>query len=399
MFVKENIQLYKYAAYFVLYEVSTYLANDMIMPGMIQVVKGFHVSISYAAVSLSYFIFGGCSLPLFLNILADKFGHRKVLIAGNALFLIATILIPFSQNIQQFLFARLLQGMGLGFIFIGYATVHKLFSDIAAIKLIALLSNISLMAPLIGPLIGGAITANFDWRFVFIFVGILAVFSLYGIYKFMPEDEDLLEEKNSSLILKHYWQLIRDKGFLLGMLIGSLNNIISTSWTGISPVIILDTYKLRFADYATYQILVFSGTMISSLLIQFVIASSKVMKLIKVGSILALGGLIISFLFSFTSNILCVFGIFIYTLGAGLYIGVVNRILISSLKQYKSAVSALNSVLNALLAAFGLEICNYICSKISYTLPTLALINLLVGISCFSLINYYTRHIQNYQFS
>ena len=76
-------------------------------------------------------------------------------------------------------------------------------------------------------------------------------------------------------------------------------------------VIILDTYQKPFADYATYQILVFSGTMISSILIQLVVANFKVFKLIKVGSLLSLSGLIISFMFSFNSKILCVFGIFV----------------------------------------------------------------------------------------
>lgn len=397
MLAKDKIHLYKYAAFFVLYEVSTYLANDMIMPGMVQVVKDFHAPLSDAAVSLSYFIIGGSVLPLFLNVLADKIGHRKVLIAGNGLFLLTTILIPFSQNINQFLLARLFQGMGLGFIFIGYATVHKLFDDLAAIKLIALLSNISLMAPLVGPLIGGAITNSYNWRFVFILIGILALFSLYGIYRHMPDDEEISDKPNSTAIFKHYWQLIKSKGFLIGALIGGLNNVVNTSWTGISPVIILDTYHKPFADYATYQILVFSGTTISSILIQFMAANSKIIKLIKAGSVLSLCGLIFSFLFSFNSKILCVFGIFIFTLGSGLYLGIVNRILISSFRHYRSAVSALNSIIIALCSALGLEIGNYICSKINYNFPTLTMFNLIVGISCFSITNYYLRVIKDYE--
>jgi len=37
----------------------------------------------------------------------------------------------------------------------------------------------------------------------------------------------------------------------------------------------------------------------------------------------------------------------------------------------------------------GLEVANYICSKISYTFPTLGLINLLLGIVSFSLTRYF----------
>ncbi|MCE3268762.1 MAG: transporter [Burkholderiales bacterium] len=277
--------LYFYTAFFVLYEISTYLSNDMIMPGMVSVIKEFNAPIQYAATSLSYFIIGGCSLPLVLNIIINKLGSRKVLLSGNILFLISTIIIALVINIHQFLWARFFQGMGLGFIFIGYATVHQLFDDIKAIKLIALLSNISIMAPLAGPIIGAAIISSYNWRFISILLGLLGAISLYGLYKYMPDVQVKQYAKGNSLNL--YLKIIKEPVFLRGVLVICLSGIITITWIGISPVIIFATYKLPYSRYINYQILVFSGSIISSLLMQF-INSKKAMEMIKFGSTLAL---------------------------------------------------------------------------------------------------------------
>jgi len=383
--------LFIYAAYFVLYEVSTYLANDMIMPGMVNVIYEFNAPISEAATSLTYFILGGCTLPLLLTHIIKILGKRKVLLFGNALFLFATLIIALAQNIDQFLWARLFQGMGLGFIFIGYITVHELFDDLTAVKIIAILGNVSLMAPLLGPIIGGAITSSYNWRFVFILVGLLAGISLYGLYRYMPNigvNVKAAAEKPTNFI-HDFLSIIRNKLFLLGVAVGSLNNMVNTNWTGISPVIVFNTYKEPFANYATYQVFIFSGTTISSIAMQFITKNLNISKLIKYGSVLSITGLVFSFACSFSSKILYVFGLFMFTLGAGLYIGVINRILMSSLKEYAGTVAALYSVCNSLLMCIGLEVANYICSKISYTFPTLGLINLLLGIVSFSLTRYF----------
>jgi DHA1 family multidrug/chloramphenicol efflux transport protein-like MFS transporter len=383
--------IYKYAAFFVLYEVSTYLANDMIMPGMIHVVHEFNVSVSYAATSLSYFILGGCTLPLWLSFLGVKLGLRKVLLFGNSFFLLTTLLIPFCQTIHQFLLMRFLQGMGLGFIFIGYATVHSLFDDVAAIKLIALLGNISLMAPLVGPLLGGLITNHYNWRFVFILVGVLSLISLVGLKRYMPILTPTASANSSGLLLQQYKNLLSSKIFVSGTLINSLNGIVTISWIGLSPVIILETYHEEFANYAGYQLLVFSGTTISSILLQFIVEPRVLPKLIRLGANLAVGGLTFSLVFSFFSHLACVLGIFLFTLGAGLYMGIVNRMVIRSFQDSSSPIAALNSIIYAIISVLGLEACNFVCNVIGYTLPAWALTNMLLAGVIKSLINYFLK--------
>lgn len=256
--------LYLFAAYFVLYELTNYLSNDMIMPAMPEVVRQFHAPLQNIALSLTFFIIGGSTLQVFLAPIADYIGKRKVLLFGNLLFLVATVVIPFSHSINQFLAARFFQGMGMCFIFIGYAMIHELFDDVAAVKITSLLSNISIFAPLAGPLIGTIITSISRWEFVFIVSGVLGIISYIGLYKFMPQGKIHADTIDIRQILKSYKNIFTHRIFIQGMVAFGLSIVPLIGWIGISPAIILENQHQPFKTYVIYQCFVFGGYVISS---------------------------------------------------------------------------------------------------------------------------------------
>src|SRR4051812_756701 len=91
-------QAHLFVIFLLVYEISTYVANDMIMPGMLNVVHYFQADESFVSASLTAFILGGASLQLFLGPLSDRFGRRPVMIAGATFFLICTIFIAVSSS-------------------------------------------------------------------------------------------------------------------------------------------------------------------------------------------------------------------------------------------------------------------------------------------------------------
>ena len=119
-----------FACFLVLYEFLTYIANDMIMPGMLGVVKSFNAPEAMVATSLTVYILGGASLQILLGPISDTYGRRPMMLLGAFLFLIFTLLIACSHSMEQFMVARFFQGMGLCFIgVVGYATIQEIFAD------------------------------------------------------------------------------------------------------------------------------------------------------------------------------------------------------------------------------------------------------------------------------
>jgi MFS transporter, DHA1 family, multidrug/chloramphenicol efflux transport protein len=371
--------LYLFAAYFVLYELTTYLSNDMIMPGMPAVVHDFNAPLSSVALSLTFYIIGGSLLQVFLGPLSDVIGKRKVMLSGCILFLIASIIIPFSHSINQFLAARMFQGMGLGFIFIGYAVIHELFNDVEAVKLTALLANIAVVAPLIGPVIGGAIIYVSHWQFIFIVSAILVSISLFGLYKYMPEGK-IADPKPSLIdVLNSYKNILTHKIFMFGVATSALSVVPILGWVGLSPVIIMETMHKPFSAYLIYQSIMFAGFIVSSMVVQKVTGRFSFYQIITFGSYLALIGVILAALFN-SYSVVFVTGIFLYAFGFGLYNGPIVRIALMDTGETTSLSASIMSLITSVFLAIGLQVSNKICEYFAYSLASFAMITLVIGI-------------------
>ncbi len=376
-----------FAIFFILYEFNTYIANDMIMPGMIKVVTEFNSPVENIAKSLSLFIIGGSTLQVFLGPMCDRFGKRNILLGGNILFLIVSGIIPFVANIEQFLAARYFQGLGLCFIFIGYAMIHELFDDKTAVKLCSLVSNISIFAPLIGPVIGSAIIVAADWRYVFIVTAVLAVISLVGLAKNMPVNNASNKIISLAEIIETYKKIITTRILIQGGFIIALVSLPMISWIGLAPVIVLKTMGKSYGAYVVYQSMVFGGFILSSIGVQFAAGRISFYKLITRGTLVAVGGLLFSCIFH-SIDILFVLGLFFASLGIGLFNGSIFRIAITSTGQSNSMSAATLNIIQAGSMAFGLEVINKLANHFNYSILSFTIINLICGffmiILCFN---------------
>ncbi len=370
-----------FAIFFIVYEFNTYIANDMIMPGMINVVAEFNSPLENIAKSLSLFIIGGSSLQIILGPLCDRYGKRNILLFGNILFILTTIIITLATNIDQFLLARFLQGFGLCFIFIGYAMIHELFDDKAAVKLCSLIANISVFAPLIGPVIGSAIIINHNWRYVFIVTAVLAIISFFGLAKNMPNNKPVAQKKASiKEIFAIYKTIFTTSTLIKGGLIISISALPMIGWIGLAPVLVMKTLDKGFTEYVIYQVIVFGGFIISSIGIQFMAGRFSFYSLITRGSIVSTLGLIISCLgHQYIS--LFIGGLFIASIGVGIFNGSIFRIAITSTGVSNSMSAASLNIIQSLSMAIGLEVVNHLSGLWNYSILSFTGLNLIAGIA------------------
>lgn len=141
----------------VLYEFSTYIGNDMIQPGMLAVVQEFQVGNEWVPTSMTAYLAGGMFLQWLLGPLSDRIGRRPVMLTGVVWFIVTCLATLLAQTIEQFTLLRFLQGISLCFIgAVGYAAIQESFEEAVCIKITALMANVALIAPLLGPLVGAA---------------------------------------------------------------------------------------------------------------------------------------------------------------------------------------------------------------------------------------------------
>lgn len=141
----------------------------------------------YAWVFTSYMLATTAIVPV-AGKLGDLHGRRVLLIVGIVEFLISSALAGFAGSMPILVAMRALQGIGAGILVANaQAAVGDLFPPAQLGKYNGMLSGVHALASLVGPLLGGAITDAFGWRWVFLInlpVGLLALFVI--VREFQP---------------------------------------------------------------------------------------------------------------------------------------------------------------------------------------------------------------------
>src|SRR5438309_2140447 len=134
----------------------------------------------------SYLVTATVSGPLYGK-LSDLFGRRLLFTIGVGIFLIGSALSGLSQTMAQFIAFRGLQGLGAGALFpISIAIIGDIFSPSERGKYLGFFGAVFGLSSIIGPAIGGLITDNIGWQWIF-FVNLpIGAVVLYVIFQILP---------------------------------------------------------------------------------------------------------------------------------------------------------------------------------------------------------------------
>jgi len=134
------------------------------MPRIITDLGGFN---QYTWVATAYLIASTVVLPI-AGKLSDMYGRKWFLIGGLAIFTTGSLLCGISQTMMQLIVFRAFQGLGAGVIMgLVFIIIGDLFSPAERGKYAGLLSGVFGISAVIGPTLGGFITDNLSWHWVF----------------------------------------------------------------------------------------------------------------------------------------------------------------------------------------------------------------------------------------
>jgi EmrB/QacA subfamily drug resistance transporter len=140
----------------------------------------------YVWVVTSYLVTSTAAIPVYGK-LSDFFGRKPMLITGIVLFLIGSILSGLSQTMVELVIFRGVQGLGAGALFpIALAVIGDLFTPAERGKYQGLFGAVFGVAFLVGPFLGGILTDNLSWHYIF-FVNVpVGAISLFMIWRLLP---------------------------------------------------------------------------------------------------------------------------------------------------------------------------------------------------------------------
>ncbi len=380
-----------FALFLVLFEFSTYISNDMIMPAMLAVTQSFHVSATEVPTAMTAFILGGACWQLILGPMSDRFGRRPLMLSGAALFVLCSIAITFASSMHQFILGRFLQGAGLCFVFvIGYAALQEIFAEKAAIQLIALMANVAMIAPLIGPVAGAWYIHYASWPGIFWIIAGIALIGLVGLWRYMPEtvgvtrrDGTVTHPQPLAFVktLSQYAYLCRDKVFMLGVASMAFIAIVLLIWIGLSPLILIDYAGLTTIQYGWLQIPVVGAVIVGNIVLRYLTEKLELYQIVMISAVFVILGMLVGFVWVYIQHgyfLGIVVGTSIYSLGVGIGNGVLYRQTLFANQTGKGTVSAVISICTMLMFSIAIDL-----SKRFYTVPNnthLAALFLLVNL-------------------
>lgn len=344
----------------VLFEFTAYIANDMIQPGMLAVVADFNAGVEWVPTSMTAYLAGGMFLQWLLGPLSDRRGRRPVMLAGVAFFVVTCLAILLVNNIEQFIAMRFLQGIGLCFIgAVGYATIQESFEEAVCIKITALMANVALIAPLLGPLAGAALIHVAPWQAMFVIFAVLGAISFVGLWRAMPETASLKGEKLSVANMWHdYKQVLANRRFLCGSLALGFASLPLLAWIAQSPVILISGEQLSTFEYGILQVPIFGALIIGNLTLARLSGKTDIPQLIRYGAGPMIVGLILaagSTLYSSHAYLWMTAGLSLYAFGIGLANAGLVRLTLFASDISKGTVSAAMGMISMMVFTLGIE--------------------------------------------
>jgi EmrB/QacA subfamily drug resistance transporter len=182
-----------------------YLDTTLIATALPQMARSFSVGPNEVSLGMTAYML---TLAVFIPVsgwVADRIGSRSVFGAAIVVFTLASVLCGYSNGIRTFTTARVLQGIGGAMMVpVGRMIVVRNTEKIRLMRAISTITWPAIVAPVIGPTLGGFITTYASWRWSFFINVPFGIAALTAILLFVPNQQGQGKRRLDAL------------GFLLG---------------------------------------------------------------------------------------------------------------------------------------------------------------------------------------
>lgn len=196
--------------------------------------------------------------------LSARLGRRNYFLGSIAVFTLASGLCGMATSLEQLIAFRILQGLaGGGLQPSSQAILLDSFPPSKQGSAMTLFGMAALIAPVVGPTLGGYLTVNYDWRWIFYINVPIGIFGLIAAAAVL-EDPDYLKEKRAALqkeglrvdaiglgllaLTLSAWEILLSKGQEWDWLGDPFGRVQTLAVCFIGGLVVLVWYELRIAE-------------------------------------------------------------------------------------------------------------------------------------------------------
>jgi DHA1 family bicyclomycin/chloramphenicol resistance-like MFS transporter len=191
------------------------ISIDFYLPGLPQLTSDFDAPASAGQLTLTACLLGLAVGQLVFGPLTDRLGRRPPLLVGLAVYLVASVACALAPNIWVLIGLRLVQGLsGSAGIVVARSVVRDLVSGVEAARLFSILMVVIGVAPIMAPILGGALLHVTSWRGLFVILAAVDGCILFASARWLPETLPPERRRRAGEPGVGFLELVRDRFFL-----------------------------------------------------------------------------------------------------------------------------------------------------------------------------------------
>lgn len=228
------------------------LTTDMILPAIPSLAKSWNVSLSLINLNLVFFFVTYGLFLLFYGPISDRFGRRRPLLVGIAVYIVTSLLGAFVSSAPMLIGTRILQAAGAAAgSSISMAMTKDIFIGQERERILAYIAVIMGLAPMLAPVIGGWILLYLSWHWIFFMEALMGIVAMFGVLRF-PETLPVVSETPLSQVMNTYGRLLLNPSYMIMVLVMSVSFFPLFSFIAGSSAIYINEFGLSEQKYSYF---------------------------------------------------------------------------------------------------------------------------------------------------
>lgn len=271
------------------------LGMHIFLPSMPGLQAVFATDYATVQLTLTLYFAAFAGAQLIYGPLSDRFGRRPVILAGLGLFLAGNLACMLAQSIAALIAGRVLQAVGAcAGMSLGRAIVRDVYPRERAASMMAYVTTAIVVAPMIGPTLGGIIDVTLGWRYTFGFVFILGA-AIFIASVFALEETHKHRGAVASLgdMLGSYGHLLARREFLGYALQTACMVSAFFGFLGAAPYVVITLMGRPPSEYGFYFMFIAGAFMAGNFTAGRITPRFGIDRMIRIGGAVTVTGVVV----------------------------------------------------------------------------------------------------------